>query len=74
MSIGILEDQATTRVDNVKTIAARIAKTAEGLSVREFLDACALAAGSMIKAVHRGPGVQVAVGRHIEALHRAVDN
>jgi hypothetical protein len=37
------------RVENVKTIAARIAKQAEGMSVREFLDACALAGGTLIR-------------------------
>lgn len=68
----ILLDQANTRVSNVRSIAGRIAKTAEGLSVREFLDACALAAGTLIKAFYRGPARSIAVERFIEALRRAV--
>jgi len=71
MSIGILDDQANNRVANVKSIAARVAKTAEGLSVREFLDACALAGGTMIKTFYRGPGREIAVLRFIEELRRA---
>lgn len=70
--IEILGQQSSTRVSNVKSIAGRIAKTAEGLSVREFLDASALAAGTMIKAIYRGPGLQVATERYIEALRRVV--
>ena len=60
------------RVANVKTIAARLASQGEGLSVREFLDASALAAGVMIRILYRGPGVQVAVERYVDALGRAV--
>lgn len=60
------------RVANVRTIAARIATTAQGLSVREFLDASALAAGKLIKALYRGPGVEIAIKRYSEALQRAV--
>lgn len=65
---------AEDRVANVKTIAARVAKQGEGLSIREFLDGCALASGTLIKAIYRGPGVAVAVERYCEALRRAVQN
>ena len=65
---------ADDRVANVKTIAARIAKQGEGLSIREFLDACALASGALIKAIYRGRGIDVAVDKHCEALRRAVHN
>lgn len=60
------------RVANVKTAAVRIARYGEGLSVREFLDACALASGALIRAVYRGRGVNVAVERYCDALRRAV--
>lgn len=60
------------RTANVKTIAARIAKQGEGLSIREFLDASALAAGALIANIYRGPGVDVAVRRYCEALSRAI--
>ena len=60
------------RVANVKTIAARIAKNGEGSSIREFLDASALAAGAMLRACYRGPGLEVAVRRYCDALMRAV--
>jgi hypothetical protein len=63
---------AEDRVANVKSIAARIAATAQGLSVREFLDASALAAGKLIRALYRGPGVEIAINRYSEALRRAV--
>lgn len=66
------ETERTDRVANVKTIAQRIAKFAEGYSVREFMDASALATGTLIKAIYRGAGVDVAVERYIEALRRAV--
>ena len=68
----MLEDREAVRVANVKSIAARIAGLGEGLSIREFLDACALASGTMIKAVYRGPGVGVATDRYVDALRRAV--
>lgn len=70
--LGILEDQSASRVSNVKTIAGRIAATAQGLSIREFLDASALAAGTLIRAIYRGPGVEIAINRYTEALRRAV--
>lgn len=63
-----MEDRAT----NVKEIAARIAKCAEGLSVREFLDACALASASMIRVIYRGPAVNVAAHRFGDAFQRAL--
>lgn len=63
---------AEDRVANVKTIAARIAKQGEGQSVREFLDGCALASGAMIRALYRGPGVDIAVERYRDALLRAI--
>jgi hypothetical protein len=69
----LLESRANERVDNVKTIAQRIAKQGEGLSIREFLDASALAAGSLIRILYRGPGVRVAVERYMDALYRAVN-
>jgi hypothetical protein len=61
------------RAANVKTIAARIAAQAEGLSVREFLDACALASATLIRAIYRGPGVAIATERYNEAFHRALN-
>jgi hypothetical protein len=64
---------AEDRAANVKTIAGRIAATATGLSIREFLDASALAAGTLMRAIYRGPGLQVAVNRYTEALRRAVN-
>jgi hypothetical protein len=64
--------RADDRTANVRTIAARIAKQAEGLSVREFLDACALASGTLIRVFYRGRGVDVAIERHNEALRRSV--
>lgn len=64
---------AEDRAANVKAIAARIAKQAEGLSVREFLDASALAAGTLIGAIYKGPGVAIATQRYTEAFRRAVD-
>lgn len=63
---------AEDRVSSVKSIAGRIAKTAEGLSVREFLDASALAAGTLMKTFYRGPGLAVAIERYADALRRAV--
>lgn len=65
------DDIANNRVANVKIVARRIAAFGEGFSIREFLDALALAAGSLINAAHRGPGVEVATNRFIEALRRA---
>jgi hypothetical protein len=64
---------AEDRVANVKQIAARIAGLAEGLSVREFLDASALAAGAMIRSIYRGPGVEIATDRYRDALQRAIN-
>jgi hypothetical protein len=64
---------AEDRVANVKAIAARIAKQAEGLSVREFLDACALAGGTMIRSIYRGAGVGMAAQRYEDAFRRAVN-
>jgi hypothetical protein len=64
---------AEDRAANVKSIAGRIAATATGLSIREFLDASALAAGTLMKAIYRGPGLQIAVNRYTEALRRAVN-
>lgn len=68
----ILDDVANNRVANVRALAARVVKLAEGLSVRELLDALALAAGSLIRAVYRGPGIEIATKSFIEALIRAV--
>lgn len=64
---------AEDRAANVKSIAGRIAATAAGLSVREFLDASALAAGTLMRAIYRGPGLQIAVNRYTDALRRAVN-
>lgn len=72
--MSLLLDTANSRVNNVKSMAARIAAFGEGFSIREFLDALALASGSLIKAVHRGPGVEVAINRFIEVLRRTTQD
>lgn len=69
---SLAEDRASNRVANVKTMAARIAAFGEGYSVREFMDALALASGSMITAAYRGPGREVALSRFLDELQRAV--
>lgn len=61
------------RVDNVKSMAGRIAKTGEGLNVREFLDASALAGATMIKAVYRGPGRSIALQRYVDQMIRTIN-
>lgn len=63
---------ADDRVANVKTMAARIAAYGADHSIREFLDASALAAGSLIRSIYRGPGIEIAMERYIDALRRAV--
>jgi len=68
--MSLLLDASNNRVANVKKMAARIAAFGEGFSIREFLDALALASGSLIKAVYRGPAVEVATNRFIDALRR----
>lgn len=68
----ILDDVANNRVANVRTIASRVAAFGAGYSVREFLDALALAAGKLIKACYRGPGVEIAVRHFVETLVIAV--
>lgn len=68
--MSLLLDSNNNRVANVKNMAARVAKFGEGFSIREFLDALALTAGSLIKAVYRGPGVEAATNRFIDALRR----
>lgn len=70
MRIIMLE--TVNRADNVKTIAKRIVEFGQGYSIRELLDALALTSGSLIKAVYRGPGIEVATNRFIEALRRAM--
>jgi hypothetical protein len=70
--IGILGDMANNRVTNVRTLASRIASFGSGFSVREFLDALALAAGKLIKAAYRGPGLEIATRRFVETLVHAV--
>ena len=68
----MLEIDTPDRAANVKDMARRIASFGEGLSVREFFDACALAAGGLMKAYYESPQArEVAVNRHIEALRRA---
>ena len=62
---------ANERVASVKSLATRIAKQGEGLSIREFLDGCALASGTLIKAIYRGPGVNVAIEKYCEILRRS---
>lgn len=62
------------RIANVKTVAARVAAFGNGYSIREFLDALALAAGSLIRACYRGPAVEVAVISFIAALRRATQS
>jgi hypothetical protein len=69
--MSILEDMGNNRVANVKTMATRVAKFGEGFSVREFLDSLALASGSLIRAVYRGPAIEVALDSFIEELRRA---
>lgn len=69
----ISEDIRNNRVANVKAIATRVAQLGAGFSIREFLDALALAAGSIIRAVYRGPGVGVATEDFITALRNAVN-
>jgi hypothetical protein len=61
------------RVDNVKTMAARIAKNGEGLNVREFLDASALAGATLIKAVYRGPAQSIALQRYVDQMLRTIN-
>lgn len=68
------EVERTDRVASVKTIAARVAQFGFGISIREFLDALALASGSLIKAAYRGPGQEVAVKRFFEAMIRSIQN
>lgn len=68
----MLDDIAKGRADNVKTVAARLAQFGVGYSVREFLDALALAAGTLIRACYRGPGVEIATKSFIDALIRTV--
>lgn len=68
----ILDDALNNRVVNVRTIAARVAKFGEGISVREFLDALAITAGTLIRACHRGPGVEIATKRFIDVVIRTV--
>jgi hypothetical protein len=69
----LLIDRQNSRVANVKDMATRVAKLGQGLSIREFLDALALAAGSIIRAVYRGPGVTVATESFITAFRKAVN-
>jgi hypothetical protein len=68
----LLDDNAGSRADNVKTIAARIAKFGEGYSVRELLDALALSSGTLIKACYRDRGQEVATKGFIELLIKTV--
>jgi len=71
--MSLTEDRANNRVANVKTMAARIAAFGEGHSVREFMDALALASGSMLLAAyHPGRGREVALSRFLDELQRTV--
>lgn len=69
----MLEDAKNNRVTNVKTMASRIGQFGLGYSIREFLDALALSAGSLIRQAYRGPGVEIAVKRFVEALCRGAN-
>lgn len=71
MSTGILEDKANGRIANVKTLAQRLASYGEGFSIREYLDALALASGSLINAAYRESGKDTAVKLFEDELHRA---
>lgn len=70
--MSILDDTLNNRVVNVRTIAARVARFGEGISVREFLDALAITAGTLIRVCHRGPGVETATKRFIDVVIRTV--
>lgn len=70
----MLDDKANNRVNNVKSIAKRVVVFGEGFSIREFLDALALASGSLIRVAYRGPGIEIATKRFIDALYRATRN
>jgi hypothetical protein len=71
--MSILEDHNNNRVSNVKSLAVRIAKLGEGSSVREFLDALALASGSMLRAAYKGRGVEIATSNYLDALKRSLE-
>jgi hypothetical protein len=73
MSTGILDDQKNARVDNTKTLAARIAALAVGYSIREFLDALALTSGALIRNCFRGHGVDIATSNYLDALKRSLE-
>jgi hypothetical protein len=66
------DDVIKGRADNVKTVAARVAAFGQGYSIREFLDALALAAGTLIRACYRGPGLEIATKSFIEVLIKTV--
>jgi hypothetical protein len=72
--MSLIEDRNNNRVANVKTLAARLAKLGEGETVREFLDALALASGSMLKAAYPvSRGRDVAVSNYLAALQRSLE-
>lgn len=71
--MSMTEDRSNGRVDNVKRMASNLAKFGEGFSVREFLDALALASGSLIKVVYRKSGQEVAIASFVEELRRAAN-
>lgn len=71
--MSLLGDRENNRVTNVRTIAARIAAFGQGYNVRELLDAVALVGGSLIKQCYRGPGIEIATNRFVEALRRAAN-
>jgi hypothetical protein len=73
LAAELRSDVERARVERVKALAARITRLAEGTSVREFLDACALAAGALICNFYRGHGVKDAGQRFADAFTRAVN-
>ena len=72
LAVELRSDVEGARVEKVKALAARIAMLAQGMEVREFLDASALAGGALIRNIYRGPGVNIALQRYQDALARAV--
>jgi hypothetical protein len=72
--MSIIEDRDNNRVANVKKLAARLAKLGEGETVREFVDALALASGSMLRAAYPvGRGRDVAISNYLDALKRSLE-
>ena len=62
---------ADARIERIRAMAGRFCKQAEGESVRECIDALALAAGVLINQVYRSPAAKSVAAQqaqqHIEA-------